>query len=195
MEIWYDGANLSFYKKYQKMFAGITTNNIIVQNKKDFIEELRKEKLQETKTTLMFHGENGLKEYFDLSSMIRNTLINSLYKIPFVEENIPILERINNLKLVITSIYNTKQLLAALQYRAQYCVLIYHKNNKDINFIKESVDIAKRYSSKLIIGSFREFGDILLMEQLGVDAVTVREDTFLQIFKHHDLQNKEISNY
>lgn len=201
-----DSSNVEEIKKIHKYYeiSGLTTNpTILSKDTKDLRErflEIRKFAgndleihIQTTENTAekIFQEAKKLKEFFGDNFHI---------KIPVTKEGLRAVRlcKENKIKVTVTAVLSTLQVLAACEaganYVAPYVNRMENIGNESTIILEEMVEICSSYETEILAASFKnqkQFKDTIL---LGVGAITVQPQ-LLEESLWHPYTDKSIFDF
>lgn len=206
MEFWLDTAKAEEVKQHSScgVLYGVTTNPILLKETKD-VEKTLKELLESfnegplavqvggaTAAEMIAQGE----ALFDFSDRI-------IVKVPVTKEGLKAIYQLssNQIPVMATAVFSPHQALLAAEAGAEYVALYFGR------FIRSGGDgeaLLKscraifdkyHYATRLLVASLQELKDIDKCLELGLDAMTLKNDLFSRLLDDHPLTLEALQEF
>jgi transaldolase len=197
MEIWLDTVNLEVVEEASKagILSGVTTNPSILTMTKDISKTLScLLDIQEGPIAVQVTAEDS-DRMVDEARAIFAFSNRMIIKIPVNPQSLAAIKQLRkeNIPVLGTAILHPAQVLLAANQGATY-IAPYFSHIGDIADPMESlrtmVNIVKNTSTKILVASLRNLNDLLFCSQLGVAAVTIKDELYYKLIAEHSLVKK-----
>jgi len=206
MEIWLDTADLALIENAKQMgiLHGVTTNPSIVAKSKHQLEDLLGKLLQIQigPVTVQVTSENG-DEMIQQGEAISQFSNRLFVKVPVTNEGLRAIHGLTERKIptMATAVFDVNQVLLAARagatYIAPYFSTICEADQDGFEQFKAMLRMVHRYQfpSKIIAASLKSSEQVRQCIELGVHAMTLKEDVFLSFVENHPETLKRIDRF
>lgn len=206
MEIWLDTVDVKLIDRAKQMgiLYGVTTNPSIVAKSKQPLEELLESilKVQNGPVTVQVTARNG-SEIVKQGEEIYRFSDRIMVKVPVTAEGLKGIFGLSQKKIPVmaTAIFDLNQVLLAARagstYIAPYLSTICESEQNGIDQFKAMQRLLLRYqfSAKLIAASLKSSDQVSQCVDMGVHAVTLKEDVFQALIEDHPETVKRVDRF
>lgn len=206
MEIWLDTINIPSVKKAKSLgiLNGVTTNPSLLSGAKSPLKEVLIELLthQEgpiTAQVVASDCDEIVKQALALVEISRRIIV----KIPFSVEGLKAIDILSHQGIVTmaTVIFTPQQALlaakAGAQYIAPYLGRMEANGIDPWNTLETMLKIYKNYefSTKILAASIRDVSQVIRCAEMGVHAVTLKDQVFEQLLETDPMTHQGISQF
>ena len=181
-----DSADINEIKKWSPFISGVTTNPILLEKAGTTPMEL----YGSLAKLILPIGFKLFIQVVNRKSLIPYTssnIIDVIYKVPLIKSLNYLLTalKIDKLKTCGTMTYDIIQLQTAINLDANYCIILYHKNENKM-FGLDASDLKRTLKSEieLIGASFRNKEEVTDAIIEGMDYVTISPQTMEVCFNN-----------
>lgn len=205
MELWLDSIHLNLVKKANDLnvLTGVTTNPAILA---------ACENVEETLTSLLEIQEGPITcqvTMSDARGMIQQALAYEriseriIVKIPVTQEGLKAIHALaeKDIDTMATVIFDYRQYLLASKagatYAAPYYSSILNAGNNAEKELQRMCTYKQHYGlkTKILAASIKDFQQLETCLDLGVDAITLKDDLFLKFIEDHPLTVERIQKF
>jgi TalC/MipB family fructose-6-phosphate aldolase len=206
MEIWLDTINIGLIKLAKKLgiLHGVTTNPSIISQSKSALEDIIAQILEAQsgpvtvqvlaeEASMMIEQGLRLKEF---SSRI-------VIKVPLTPDGLETIHTLSLKKIptMATVVFDPSQVLlasaAGATYVAPYISQIERQNEDSDETVKQMLSIIghARSQTKIIAASIQHVQQVKHFASMGIHAITLKDQVFLNLIQTHQLTNEGIERF
>lgn len=195
MQIWLDTINLEVVAEAATagVISGITTNPTILSRTRNVEETLsRLLEIQKGPVAVQVTAQDveGMIEEGKQIFAFSNRMI---VKVPVNKNGLAAMQQLcERIPVLGTAIFDPSQALLAANLGASYITPYFShiENAREVVKTMGAILRAYPYKSKLLVASLKNLEDLIYCSQMGVDAVTIKEDLFGKLVADHHLLEK-----
>lgn len=196
MQIWLDTIDLDAIRDAEEsgIIFGVTTNPTILskaKNLKDTIQHLLM--LQEGPVAVQVTSQ-------DAASMIEEGRAIAAFsermvvKIPVNHNGLKAMRELceEQVPVLATSVFDASQAVLAANVGAAYVAPYFSHMENPKEVLKSIVGIYQEnfFDTRIVVASLKNVEDLIYCAEIGVDAVTIKEDLYYKLIAGHPLINK-----
>lgn len=205
MEIWLDTINTQLVSKAAelKLLRGVTTNPEILSkasNIKNTIKELLS--IQDGSVAVQVTRDTTsdiVREAIELNTYSPRIVV----KVPCSSEGYQamVLLKERHIPFLATTVLHVKQALVSAMIGADYIAPYYSRLSEEGSDPFEFLQSIKKiynnnnHRTKILAASLRSLDHLILCAELGIDAVTLKDDLFTQLIASHSTTEKWICHF
>ncbi len=201
MELWIDTINTKLIKEAKEMglLHGVTTNPSILSKAIGPVEKVLQEilSIQEGPLTIQVEAETA-EEMIEQGKKFHAFSPRVIVKVPVTPEGLKAIHVLSKqkIKTMATVIFHSRQVLlaamAGADYAAPYVSRMLMSDENAMTQLHSMMHIVRNYQfkTKILAASLRTLDQISLCVEMGLHAITLKDDVFSQMTEAHELTLK-----